>query len=58
MFKLFKRTVRTNWFPDQPIIRDRWGDPQNKLSSNPEFAPRGTRQNETVRHMRWSLGLM
>ncbi len=54
----FKSKSRTSWFPGQTVIRDRWGEPQNKLSANPEFAPNQGNLYETIRHMRWGLGLM
>ncbi len=58
MFKFFAKTARTSWFPEQPLIRDRWGDPQNRSLTSPEFSPRLGNPDEVIRHMRWGLGLM
>lgn len=58
MYKLFARKIRTAWFPGQAVIRDRWGEPQNRFASNREFNPSLGNPDETLRHMRWGLGLM
>ena len=58
MFKLFQKKVPSNWYPDQSVIRDRWGEPQNRFLSNAEFSPRLGNPDETIRQMRWGLGLM
>ena len=58
MRKLFSKATRQTWFPGQQVIRDRWGDPQNRLAANAEFSPRLGNPDETIRHMRWGLGLM
>ncbi len=58
MYNPFKKKSRTSWFPGQTAIRDRWGEQQNHYTSNPEFSTRRGSSDETLRHMRWGLGLM
>lgn len=58
MHNPFRKKSLTSWFPGQAVIRDRWGEPQNRFASNPEFNPKLGNPDNTLRHMRWGLGLM
>lgn len=58
MYNPFKKKTRATWFPGQTVIRDRWGEQQNRVTSNPEFSTHRARSDDTLRHMRWGLGLM
>jgi len=58
MFNPFKRKIIRNWYPGQTVIRDRWGDAQNRVLTTPEFAPKQDDPRKVLNHMRWGLGLM
>jgi len=58
MFNLFRRPAARAWFPGQTLICDRWGDPQNRTLTTPEFAPKQKDPREVLSQMRWGLGLM
>jgi len=58
MFNVFKRKVIRSWYPDQTVIRDRWGDAQNRALATPEFSPKLDDPRNVLNHMRWGLGLM
>jgi len=58
MLKSMKRKVARIWYPDQTAVRDRWGEVQNRVLTTPEFAPKGNRPGDVLKHMRWGFGLM
>ena len=58
MLKFFKRAANRNWHPGQAVIRDRWGEAQNRALTTPEFAPKQSNPGDVLNHMRWGLGLM
>jgi hypothetical protein len=56
MFKLFAKARRTEWYPGQRIVHDRWGTPVGTTLGVREFRPAAEANDSVVNAMRWSVG--
>ena len=58
MFNLFGKTRQPKWYPNQRVVRDRWGTPVSANIPGAEFRSPTDAPGSVASHMRWSLGLM
>lgn len=56
MFKLFAKARRTEWYPGQRTVHDRWGTPVGATLGVREFRPAADANDSVVNAMRWSVG--
>lgn len=56
MFKMFAKARRTEWYPGQRTVHDRWGTPVGATLGVHEFRPAAETNDSVINAMRWSVG--